>query len=132
MMPWIAPIMDNFRHGFKDKDLTYFGAMCEKGLIEVAPLSYIRGRTFNNTFLIMDEAQNATIHELKTVITRMGVGSKIALLGDVDQIDTPYIDALSNGLTIIAEKFKNEKVAAHVQLKKGERSYLSSIAAKII
>jgi PhoH-like ATPase len=132
MLPWMAPIMDNFRHGFKDKDLAYFGAMRAKGTIEVAPLSFIRGRTFNNTFLIMDEAQNATIHELKTVITRMGVGSKIVLLGDVDQIDTPYIDALSNGLTIIAEKFKNEKVAAHVQLKKGERSYLSSIAAKII
>ncbi len=80
----------------------------------------------------MDEAQNATIHELKTVITRMGEGSKIVLLGDIDQIDTPYIDSLSNGLTIVAEKFKNEEVSAHIQLKKGERSYLSSVAAKII
>ena len=132
MMPWIAPIMDNFRHAFKDKDLTYFNAMRQKGTIEIAPLSFMRGRTFSNTFLIMDEAQNATIHELKTVITRMGENSKIVLLGDIDQIDTPYIDSLSNGLTIVAEKFKNESVAAHIQLKKGERSYLSSIAAKII
>ena len=132
MLPWMAPIMDNFRHGFKDKDLSYFNAMREKGVIDVAPLSFIRGRTFSDTFLIMDEAQNATIHELKTVITRMGSNSKLVLLGDVDQIDTPYIDSLSNGLTIVAEKFKDEKVAAHVQLKKGERSYLSSIAAKII
>ena len=132
MTPWMAPIMDNFRHAFKDKDLTYFSAMRQKGTIEIAPLSFMRGRTFNNTYLIMDESQNATIHELKTVITRMGEGSKIVLLGDIDQIDTPYIDSLSNGLTIVAEKFKNEKVSAHIQLKKGERSYLSSVAAKII
>jgi PhoH-like ATPase len=132
MLPWISPIMDNFRQGLKDKDLTYFNAMRAKGQIEIAPLAFMRGRTFNDTFLIMDEAQNATIHELKTVVTRIGENSKIVLLGDVDQIDTPYIDALSNGLTIIAEKFKNENIAGHIQLKKGERSYLSSIAAKIL
>jgi len=132
MMPWMSPITDNFRQGLKDKDLTYFNSMRDKGVIEIAPLSFMRGRTFNDTFLIMDEAQNATIHELKTVITRLGENSKIALLGDIDQIDTPYIDSLSNGLTIVAEKFKNERVAGHIQLKRGERSYLSSIAAKII
>ena len=132
MTPWMSPIMDNFRHAFKDKDLTYFEMMMEKGKIEIAPLSYMRGRTFSDTFLIFDEAQNATIHEIKTVITRIGENSKIVLLGDTDQIDTPYIDSLSNGLTIVAEKFKNEKVAAHVKLKKGERSYLSAVAAKLI
>jgi len=132
MLPWISPIMDNFRQGLKDKDLTYFNAMRAKGQIEIAPLAFMRGRTFNDTFLIMDEAQNASIHELKTVVTRIGENSKIVLLGDVDQIDTPYIDSLSNGLTIIAEKFKNENIAGHIQLKKGERSYLSSIAAKIL
>jgi PhoH-like ATPase len=131
MTPWMSPIMDNFRHAFKDKDLSYFEMMLKKGTIEIAPLSYMRGRTFSNTFLIFDEAQNATIHEIKTVVTRIGENSKIILLGDTDQIDTPYIDSLSNGLTVIAEKFKNEKVAAHVKLKKGERSYLSAIAAKI-
>lgn len=132
MLPWMSPIMDNFRHAFKDKDLGYFEMMLKKGSLEIAPLSYMRGRTFSNTFLIFDEAQNATIHEIKTVVTRIGENSKIVLLGDTDQIDTPYIDSLSNGLTIIAEKFKNEHVAAHVKLKKGERSYLSAIAAKII
>jgi PhoH-like ATPase len=132
MLPWIAPIMDNFRQGLKDNDLTYFSSMRDKGDIEIAPLAFMRGRTFADTFLIMDEAQNCTIHELKTVITRVGENSKIVLLGDVDQIDTPYIDSHSNGLTIVSEKFKNEKVAGHVQLKKGERSYLSSIAAEII
>ena len=132
MMPWIAPIMDNFRQGLKDNDLTFFTAMKDKGDIEIAPLAFMRGRTFADTFLIMDEAQNCTIHELKTVITRMGSNSKIVLLGDVDQIDTPYIDTHSNGLTVVSEKFKNEKVAGHIQLKKGERSYLSSIAAEII
>tara|TARA_B100000900_G_C20582176_1_gene717973 strand:+ start:101 stop:1441 length:1341 start_codon:yes stop_codon:yes gene_type:complete len=132
MMPWMAPIMDNFRQGLKDKDLTYFNVMKDKGDIEIAPLAFMRGRTFKDTFLIMDESQNSTIHELKTVITRIGENSKIVLLGDIDQIDTPYIDSHSNGLTIVAEKFKNESIAGHVQLKKGERSYLSSIAAKII
>ena len=132
MLPWISPIMDNFRQGMKDKDLTYFKAMRDKGQIEIAPLAFMRGRTFSDTFFIIDEAQNATIHELKTVITRIGENSKIVLLGDIDQIDTPYIDSLSNGLTIVAEKFKNEYIAGHVQLKKGERSYLSAIAAKIL
>ena len=132
MLPWMSPIMDNFRQGMKDKDLTYFKAMRDKGQIEIAPLAFMRGRTFSDTFFIIDEAQNATIHELKTVITRIGENSKIVLLGDIDQIDTPYIDSLSNGLTIVAEKFKNESIAGHIQLKKGERSYLSAVAAKII
>jgi PhoH-like ATPase len=132
MMPWISPIMDNFRQGLKDKDLTYFKSMKDKGQIEIAPLAFMRGRTFADTFFIIDEAQNATIHELKTVITRIGENSKIVLLGDIDQIDTPYIDSLSNGLTIVGEKFKDEEIAGHVQLKKGERSYLSAVAAKIL
>lgn len=132
MQPWLAPIMDNFRIGLGDNNLSYYQTLKEKGIIEVAPLSYIRGRTFNNTILIMDEAQNATIHELKTVITRMGENSKIILMGDVDQIDTPYIDVNSNGLTIVCEKFKNENCAAHIALKRGERSYLSAVAARII
>ena len=132
MLPWISPIMDNFRQGMKDKDLSYFNAMRDKGQIEIAPLAFMRGRTFSDTFFIIDEAQNATIHELKTVITRIGENSKIVLLGDIDQIDTPYIDSLSNGLTIVSEKFKKEHIAGHVQLKKGERSYLSAVAAKIL
>jgi PhoH-like ATPase len=132
MMPWMSPITDNFRQGLKDKDLTYFKTMRDKGQIEIAPLSFMRGRTFADTFFIVDEAQNATIHELKTIITRIGENSKIVLLGDVEQIDTPYIDSLSNGLTVVGEKFKNEYIAGHIQLKKGERSYLSAVAAKIL
>jgi len=132
MLPWIAPIMDNFRQGMKDKDLTYFAGMRARGEIEIAPLSFMRGRTFSDTFLIVDEAQNASIHELKTLITRIGENSKIVLLGDIDQIDTPYIDSLSNGLTIVAEKFKNEKIAGHIELQKGERSGLSFLASKIL
>ena len=130
MDPWISPVMDNFRYAFKD--MTYFEMMREKGQIEVAPLSFIRGRTFNNSFLIVDESQNSTIHELKTIITRVGENSKIVLLGDIEQIDTPYIDSLSNGLTIIIEKFKHVDCAGHITLLKGERSKLATLASKII
>ena len=130
MAPWLMPIIDNVRHAFKD--ISYFQMMVEKGDVEVAPIPYIRGRTFNNSFVIVDEAQNATIHELKTIITRIGKNSKIVLLGDTDQIDTPYINKKSNGLTIIAQKFKNSKLAAHIHLSKGQRSDLASTAADLL
>lgn len=130
MGPWLSPILDNFRSAFKD--VTYFEMMRQKGQIEVSPLAFIRGRTFNNTFLIVDEAQNATIHELKTVITRIGENSKVVLLGDTDQIDTPYLDSLSNGLTIIVEKFKQHDIAGHVTLMKGERSELATLASQVL
>ena len=130
MDPWISPIVDNFRHAFKD--IAYFELMREKGQIEVAPMSFIRGRTFNNCFLIVDESQNSTIHELKTVITRIGENSKIVLLGDIEQIDTPYIDTLSNGLTVVTEKFKEESLAGHITLTKGERSELATLASRVI
>jgi PhoH-like ATPase len=130
MAPWMSPIVDNFRCNFKD--ITYFEIMCEKRQIEVAPLTYMRGRTFNDSFIIVDEAQNATIHELKTIITRVGDNSKVVLLGDVEQIDTPYIDTLSNGLTVVAEKFKNSKFTGHVTLTRGERSPLATLASKIL
>ena len=130
MNPWISPIIDNFRHAFKDT--AYFELMRDKGQIEVAPMSFIRGRTFNNSFLIVDESQNSTIHELKTVITRIGENSKIVLLGDIEQIDTPYIDTLSNGLTVVTEKFRNETLAGHITLIKGERSKLATLASRVI
>ena len=106
--------------------------MRQKGQIEVSPLAFIRGRTFNNTYLIVDEAQNSTIHELKTIITRIGEGSKVVLLGDTDQIDTPYLDSLSNGLTVIVEKFKSYDIAAHITLMKGERSELATLASQVL
>ena len=132
MLPWIAPIIDNFRQGTGDQDLTYFEVMRRSGKIEVAPLAFMRGRTFSDTYLIIDESQNSTIHELKTVITRIGENSKIVLLGDTDQIDTPYIDSLSNGLTIVGEKFKDQEMAGHIQLQRGERSSLSYLASLIL
>lgn len=130
MAPWMAPLIDNFRHHFKDK--TYFEMMLEKGVIEIAPLSFIRGRTFNNCYIIVDEAQNTTIHELKTIITRIGEDSKIVLMGDTDQIDTPYIDKNSNGLSIAVEKLKNSNLTSHVQLQRGERSDLATFASKVL
>tara|TARA_B100000131_G_scaffold318462_1_gene362380 strand:+ start:790 stop:2082 length:1293 start_codon:yes stop_codon:yes gene_type:complete len=130
MDPWLSPIADNFRVAFKD--VTYYEAMREKRQIEVAPLSFIRGRTFSDTFLIVDESQNSTIHELKTIITRVGENSKIVLLGDIEQIDTPYIDSLSNGLTVVIEKFKNSEISGHVTLLKGERSKLATEASRLI
>ena len=132
MQPWLAPITDNFRTMLSDKNFTYFDMMRERGELEVAPLAYIRGRTFNEAFVIVDEAQNATIHELKTIITRIGKGSKIVLLGDTDQIDTPYINKLSNGLSIVVHKFKGKDQAAHIQLIKGQRSDIASIASLIL
>ena len=130
MSPWMSPIADNFRCNFKD--LTYFEMMCQKRQIEVAPLTFMRGRTFNDAFIIVDEAQNATIHELKTIITRVGDNSKVVLLGDVEQIDTPYIDKLSNGLAIVAEKFKESAITGHIKLEKGERSQLATLASKVL
>ena len=130
MAPWMAPIIDNFKHAFKD--LTYFDLMKQKGEIEIAPLAYIRGRTFNDSYVIVDEAQNATIHELKTIITRVGHGSKIILMGDTDQVDTPYIDKKSNGLSIIIEKFKDSELTAHAHLKDSQRSAIAAIASTIL
>jgi len=130
MDPWLAPILDNLRVAFKDT--SYFKLMFDKGIIEVAPMSYIRGRTFNNSIVLVDEAQNTTIHELKTIVTRVGDNSKIVLLGDTDQIDTPYINKQSNGLSIVISKFMNSDLAAHVHLSRGQRSELASTASKIL
>tara|TARA_Y100001937_G_C6879152_1_gene223971 strand:- start:204 stop:527 length:324 start_codon:yes stop_codon:yes gene_type:complete len=106
--------------------------MMEKGIIDIAPLSYIRGRSFNDAIIIVDEAQNATVHELKTVITRTGKNSKIILLGDIEQVDLPYINKYSNGLTIVIEKLKNESLVGHIHFEKGYRSDLANIAAKLL
>jgi PhoH-like ATPase len=130
MAPWMSPLMDNFKHHFKDR--TYFEMMIEKGQIEIAPLSFIRGRTFSNSFIIVDEAQNATIHELKTIITRIGEGSKIVLMGDTDQIDTPYIDKKSNGLSIVIDRFHDSELMTHIHLNRGERSELATVASRLL
>ena len=130
MEPWLAPIVDNFRNQFGD--LTYFDIMIEKGTIDVAPLSYIRGRSFNDAVIIVDEAQNATVHELKTIITRTGKNSKVVLLGDIEQVDLPYVDKFSNGLTIVSEKLKPVSLTGHIHFEKGYRSDLANEAAKLL
>jgi len=132
MAVWIKPIVDNFKDGTNNSDDSYFEMMMQKGQIEVAPLPFIRGRTFNDAFIIVDEAQNASIHELKTIITRVGRDSKIVLLGDTDQVDTPYLDTFSNGLTITVDRFKDQVIAGHISLPKSERSELAAIASTIL
>jgi PhoH-like ATPase len=101
-------------------------------MIEVEPLTYIRGRSMPNQYLIVDEAQNLTPHEIKTIITRAGEGTKVVLTGDPYQIDNPYIDSSSNGLTFVVDRFKEEPIAGHITLVKGERSDLAELAATLL
>lgn len=138
--PWMKPIFDNLelllganqeRVRRKGQGAVY-QPLIDQGVIEVEPLTYIRGRSIPSQFLIVDEAQNLTPHEVKTVITRAGEGTKVVLTGDPYQIDNPYVDAASNGLTYVVERFKNSDVAGHVTLRKGERSKLAELAAQLL
>ena len=136
MLPWIQPVMDNLKFLFSaDKDKKNASTMnlyFEKGIIEVEALTYIRGRSISRAFMIIDEAQNLSVHELKTIITRAGENTKIVLTGDLEQIDNNYVDSLSNGLTYAVEKFKDYPLAGHVSLIKGVRSKLATLASKIL
>ena len=134
MDPWVQPIYDNieFLLGNHEKDKSIFDMWIEKGIIEIEAITYIRGRSLANAFIIIDEAQNLSVHELKTIITRAGEGTKIILTGDIEQVDNNLVDPLSNGLTYAVEKFKNESIAGHITLMKGERSELATLAAKIL
>jgi PhoH-like ATPase len=135
--PWMQPIFDNLEYIFAtgggrlDAGRSY-EELIAAGTIQVEALTYIRGRTLPNQFLIVDEAQNLTPHEVKTIITRCGTDTKIVLTGDPDQIDNPYVDAQSNGLTTVAERFKNERIGGHVTLTKGERSELAERASQLL
>jgi len=129
MSPWLMPIQDNLQFLMGDDKVT-LDIYMKRGIIEIEALTYIRGRSISNAFIIIDEAQNLTTHELKTIITRVGEGTKIVLTGDIEQIDNVYIDATSNGLTHAVEKFKNFELASHVTLNKGERSKVATFAAK--
>ena len=106
--------------------------MQEKGLIEIEAITFIRGRSIPNAYVIIDEAQNLSMHELKTIITRVGDGTKIVLTGDIEQIDNVHVDTFTNGLTYAVEKFKEHSIAGHVSLIKGERSELATLASKIL
>lgn len=131
MSPWIAPLNDNLEFLF-DGNIKTLEMFKESGIIQIEALTYIRGRSIPNSFIIIDEAQNLSVHELKTIITRAGEGSKIVLTGDIEQIDSPYLDAVSNGLSIAVEKFKEYDIAGHVTLRSGVRSGLATLAAKIL
>ena len=104
----------------------------ENGNIEIVPFAFMRGRTFVNSFVIVDEAQNLTPHEVKTIITRAGENTKIVFTGDVNQIDTPYLDENSNGLAYLVDRLKGQPLFAHVQLEKGERSELANLANELL
>jgi PhoH-like ATPase len=130
MLPWIAPLRDNLEYLFGDK--TALAMHMDQGIIEIEAMTYIRGRSISNAFMIVDEAQNLTAHELKTIITRVGHGTKLVLTGDIQQIDNSYVDAVSNGLTYAVEKFKEYDISGHVTLYKGERSKLATLAAEIL
>ena len=131
MLPWLKPIEDNIQHIMGD-DRTMLQSYVEKGQIEIEALTYIRGRSISNAFVIIDEAQNLTAHEVKTIITRIGENTKIVLTGDIEQIDNVYTNETSNGLTYAVEKFKKSELAGHITFRKGERSKLATEAAKIL
>ena len=131
MLPWLAPIQDNLQFLFGNDKMT-LDMYIDEGRIEVEAMTYIRGRSISNSFIIIDEVQNMNRHEIKTVLTRVGEGTKIVLTGDVEQIDNVYIDATSNGLTYVVEKLKEQSITGHVTLVKGERSNVASVAAKLL
>lgn len=124
------PIQDNLK--FLMGDRTSLEMYMEKGKIEIEALTYIRGRSISNAFIVIDEAQNLTKHEIKTIITRIGEGTKIILTGDVEQIDNVYVNETSNGLAHAVESFKEYPIAGHMTFKKGERSELATLASKVL
>jgi PhoH-like ATPase len=133
LRPWMQPIYDNLEFLFDTKkagdiDKILMGL----GSIQVEALTYIRGRSIPAQFIIIDEAQNLSRHEVKTIVSRAGEGSKVILMGDPEQIDHPYLDAASNGLSYIVEKFKQQGISGHITLEKGERSRLAQLAADLL
>jgi PhoH-like ATPase len=137
LAPWMQPIFDNVElllSGVEEggKRKRGYRELIDMGLMEIEPLTYIRGRSIPKQYLIVDEAQNLTPHEIKTIITRAGEGTKIVLTGDPYQIDNPYVDASSNGLTYSVERLKGQDIAGHVTLSKGERSPLAELAANLL
>ena len=131
MAPWLAPVQDNLKFLTGD-DQTTLDEYMDRGLIEIEALTYIRGRSIANAFIVIDEAQNLTAHEIKTILTRVGEGTKIVLTGDIEQIDNIYVNEMSSGLTHAIEKLKSYELSGHITLKKGERSNVATLAAKAL
>lgn len=135
--PYMEPLYDNLKfiqsqYGEKDKEAKVVTDSLQNEKLVVTPLAYIRGRSISNVFFIVDEAQNLTPHEVKTIITRAGENTKIVFTGDIYQIDTPYLDAQSNGLSYLIDKIKHHPLYAHVRLEKGERSELANLANDLL
>ncbi len=137
--PWMQPIFDNLElllgghtQGRNKRLSQSYHELISQGILEVEPLTYIRGRSIPNQYFIVDEAQNLTPHEIKTILTRAGENTKVILTGDPYQIDNPYVDAASNGLTYVVERMRREAIAGHISLVKGERSALATIAANLL
>ena len=158
MRPWMQPIFDNVEYIFSNaqetkglrfglpglgrsskdcdeertKSLRVVEYLQDRGILEMEPLTYIRGRSIPRQFIICDEAQNLSPQMIKTIVTRIGEGSKVIFTGDPEQIDHPYLDASSNGLTYFVERFKDQEIAGHVTLCKGERSALAELGSMIL
>lgn len=137
LAPYMQPLWDNIKviqdqYGETDKQYQQITQLIKDDKLVIEPLSYIRGRSLQRIFFIVDEAQNLTPHEIKTIITRAGEGAKIVFTGDIYQIDHPYLDSLSNGLSYLIEHFKGQKVYAHINLLKGERSELAELASNLL
>jgi PhoH-like ATPase len=137
LTPWMQPIFDNVElllsgHETEKRHSKGYKELMAMGIMEIEPLTYIRGRSIPNQYLIVDEAQNLTPHEIKTIVTRAGEGTKVVLTGDPYQIDNPYVDSSSNGLTYVVERFKEQTISGHVTMMKGERSELAELAANLL
>ena len=130
MIPWLSPIKDNLEYLMGDKKM--LDLYINDGTIEIEALTYIRGRSISNAYIVIDECQQLTQHEIKTILTRVGENTKIVMTGDIEQIDNVYVDETSNGLTYVVEKFKEHDVAGHITLTRGERSKVATLAAKIL
>ena len=131
MLPWLMPIQDNLQT-LLGNNKSALEMYVDNGKIEIEALTYIRGRSISNAYIIIDEAQNLTKHEIKTIITRIGEGTKIILTGDIEQIDNVYVNETTNGLAHAVEKFKQYPLAGHVTFKKGERSDVATLASKVL
>ena len=131
MAPWMKPIFDNMQF-IMGSDRTMLDMYLDKGVIEIDAITYIRGRSISDAYLIFDEAQNLTAHEVKTILTRVGENTKSVLTGDIEQIDNVYTNETSNGLTYAIEKFKESTLSGHITFKKGERSKLATEASKLL
>jgi PhoH-like ATPase len=135
--PYMQPLMDNLaviKHKFSQQspEFTKIDDMLKSEKLVITPLAYIRGRSLSRVFFIVDEAQNLTPHEVKTIITRAGEGTKMVFTGDIEQIDSPYLDSHSNGLSYLSDKMRGQEIFAHVNLVKGERSFLADLASNLL